>query len=305
MATEADIAELDDLRQSQAYTASAAVVLSAICLFLFAFAVFFLVKMNTRLSRLFLALAVLLELFALSQALLDMALAIISSRMVNTLLDGGSKAVVLSMQHKHVRVSLARQALLAINNTITDGLFVSLYRCAVIWAPSPYSKVVVAIPSVLILCTAVVGLYGTFSNGINSPWVPYFLALLTNFFLLALTAGRIWSKSRNATLALGAKASHRYNKILEILCESSFLYFIHVLVYMIAILTVPILTPLPSLVWGSMAQIVNIVPMMVMLRVGMARDSSRQDEARTSHGGDTSSYGMAHESKEQYPRTEC
>ncbi|KAJ7815707.1 hypothetical protein B0H14DRAFT_3475971 [Mycena olivaceomarginata] len=292
MATEADIAELDDLRQSQAYTASAAVVLS----------VFFLVKMNTRLSRLFLALAVLLELLALSQALLDMALAILSSRMVNTLLDGGSKAAVLSMQHKHVRVSLARQALLAINNTITDSLF--LYRCAVIWALSPCSKVVVAIPSVLILFTAVVGLYGTFSKSINSPWVPYFLALLTNFVLLALTAGRIWSKSRKATLALGTKAGHRYHKILEIL-QSSFLYFIHVLVYMIAILTVPILTPLPSLVWGSMAQIVNIVPMMVMLRVGMARDSTRQDEARTSHGGDTSGYRMAHEAKGQYPRTEC
>jgi hypothetical protein len=74
--------------------------------------------MNTRLSRLFLALAVLLELFALSQALLDMALAILSSRMVNTLLDGGSKAAVLSIQHKHVRVSLARQALLAINKYV-------------------------------------------------------------------------------------------------------------------------------------------------------------------------------------------
>ncbi|KAJ6536071.1 hypothetical protein B0H19DRAFT_1270883 [Mycena capillaripes] len=302
MATEADIAELDDLRQSQAYTASAAVVLSAICLFLFSFAVFFLAKMNTRLSRLFLALAVLFELFALSQALLDMALAILSSRIVNILLDGGSKAAVLSMQHTQVRISLARQALLAINNTIADGLF--LYRCAVIWALSPYSKVVVAIPSVLILCTAVVGIDGTFSNNINSPWAPYFLALLTNLVLLALTAGRIWSNSRKATLALGAKAGHRYNKILEILCESSFLYFIHVLVYMIAILTVPILTPLPSLVWGSMAQIVNIVPMMIMLRVGMARHSSRQDETRTSHGGDTSSHGMAHEAKGQYPRTE-
>ncbi|KAJ6526724.1 hypothetical protein B0H19DRAFT_1196880 [Mycena capillaripes] len=288
--SEAQIAELYAVLQSQAYAASAALFFNAICLLLFAFAVLSLVKMKTRASRVFLCLAVILVLFALSQAFLDVALAVIFSRMVENLLVSGSKTEVLSLEQNWVHIGLASQALLAINNAITDSLL--LYRCALIWGSSHYTKVVIAIPSVLILSTLVVGFYGTFAIATNF-WVPYALALFTNFVLLALTAGRIWRKGRQATVVLGIEAGQKYNKTLEIICESSLLYFVNVFIYMIATTTQPFTAPLPNLAWGSMGQVVNIVPMMIMVRVGMRRNSGEQEpEGRIFYGGNAGRYGM-------------
>ncbi|KAJ7848200.1 hypothetical protein B0H13DRAFT_2362034 [Mycena leptocephala] len=236
--------------------------------------------MKPRASRIFLTLAVVLVLFALSQTLLDVALAVLFSQMVQSIVVSGSSAgITLSMEQNWVRIYTAREALIAINK-----------HCDHRWTPSlpmpPYGPLllmleVTAIPSLLILSTLVTGLYATFAINTASTPILYSLALVTNFVLLGLTAGRIWRKGRQATV--GVEAGHRYNKTLEIICESSLLYF---LIYFIASVTQPTAAALPNLAWGSLAQVVNIVPIIIIVRVGIARNSGEQEtDDRIFHGG--------------------
>jgi len=89
------------------------------------------------------------------------------------------------MEQNWTRMYIAREALLSINNAITDGLL--LYRCAAIWGSSPYARVVIAISSLLIIATLVAGLYSMFGIDVASTPIPYSLALVTNFLLLGLT----------------------------------------------------------------------------------------------------------------------
>jgi len=128
------------------------------------------------------------------------------------------------------------------------------------------------------------------------------LALLTNFVLLSLTAGRIWRKGRQATVVLGAEAGGRYKHTLEIICESSLLYFLVVLVYLISSVVQPI-SPFTGLTWGALAQVVNIVPMMIFVRVGMARINEPPANSRVFYGGNSSStrFGMTEISDDATP----
>ncbi|KAJ7272630.1 hypothetical protein B0H12DRAFT_1091368 [Mycena haematopus] len=147
---------------------------------------------------------------------------------------------------------IAREVLTTINNTIADCVL--LYRCVHIWGPSPYKRVVTAFPLLLILSTTGVGLWGTFSVENNSP-APFAMALVTNFVLFSLTAGRVWRKGSQITVVLGDEAKKRYNTTLQILCESSLLYFVNMLVFLIASIVAP-LSVLAGVFWGALAQTV-------------------------------------------------
>ncbi|KAJ7793489.1 hypothetical protein B0H14DRAFT_2926499 [Mycena olivaceomarginata] len=262
-----------------------------ICLLFFAYAVYFLRKTKTRASHLFLALSVIVVLFALTQAILDVVNAVILMRVSELLLEGGSLPEALSLYDTYVRIFTARQALLAINK--------QLYRCAVIWGSSPYARVAITIPALLIISTLAVGLWGTFELESDTA-APFALALITNFILLGLTAGRIYRKGRQATVVLGAEAGARYNRTLEIIpvySTSSFL-----LVYIISSVVSP-LSVLTALAWGAMAQVVNIVPLMIMVRVGIARskDDPTADSRRVFYGGNAGRYGMTAVSDDSTP----
>ncbi|KAJ6452132.1 hypothetical protein C8R47DRAFT_1329540 [Mycena vitilis] len=295
------VPKLYKLLKAQLYAASAALFFNGICLLLFSFAVFLLLKTKTRASRLFLALAVALVLFALSQACLDVAIVVVFSQMVEPFLDSGSDTRILSTELIWARMYVAREALLAINNGITDGLL--LYRCAAIWAPSRYTKLVIGGVSLLIVSTFVAGIYSTFFIESNSS-IPYIAALVTNLALLVLTAGRIWRKGRQATVVLGAEAGAKYYRTTAILCESSLLYFVNVLIYLIAGVTLQPETALVNLSWGSLPQVVNIVPMIIMVRVGMTKISGEQGpEGRTFYGGNPGRYGMTPISEASTPLT--
>ncbi|KAJ7797897.1 hypothetical protein B0H14DRAFT_2909084, partial [Mycena olivaceomarginata] len=281
--SEATAAELfEDLKLDLSGAASA-LIFHEICLLFFAYAVYFLRKTKTRTSHIFLALSVIVVLFALTQAILDVANAVILMRFLELLLEGGSLPEAHSLYDTHVRILTAREALIAINNAITDSIL--LYRCAVIWGSWPYARAVIAIPALLIISTLAVGLWGTFGT-VDGTSAPFALALITNFILLGLTAGRIYRKGRQATVVLGVEAGARYNRTLEIICESSLLYFIVVLMYLISSVVSP-LSVLKGLVWGAMAQVVNILPLLIMVRVGIARskDDPAADSRRVFYGG--------------------
>ncbi|KAJ7847508.1 hypothetical protein B0H14DRAFT_2770128 [Mycena olivaceomarginata] len=223
-----------------------------ICLLLFVWAIFFLQKTKSWTSRMFLGLSVILMLFALAQAALDVASPVIFLRLTQTVPDGSPEQAVL--YHTYLRLFLTRAALTAVNNAIADCLF--LYRCAAIW--------VIAVPAVLVPATLAMGFWAIFGLTTNTP-IPFSFALGTNFLLLALTAGRIWNKSRQVKIVLGIEARHRYDRILEILSESSLLYVIVFLVYLIMSAAHPF-SPITGIAWGALGQVVNIVPMMTMVR---------------------------------------
>ncbi|KAJ7847509.1 hypothetical protein B0H14DRAFT_3453796 [Mycena olivaceomarginata] len=124
-------------------------------------AAFFLQQTKTWASRMFLALSTILVLFSLVQASLDVASAVVFLRLPG--LSGGSPEQAVLYK----RLFWTRAALVAFNNAIADCLF--LYRCAVIWRSSPYYKVVIAIPAVLIISTLAMGLWAVFVLTTNSP----------------------------------------------------------------------------------------------------------------------------------------
>jgi hypothetical protein len=147
-------------------------------------AAFFLQQTKTWASRIFLALSTILVLLSLVQASLDVASAVVFLRLPG--LSGGSPEQAVLYK----RLFRTRAALVAVNKYVhplssTPRLipewpaqsqiasllvfeqfffawsclanYYQLYRCAVIWASSPYYKVVIAIPAVLIIST--LGMY--------------------------------------------------------------------------------------------------------------------------------------------------
>ncbi|KAJ7458300.1 hypothetical protein B0H11DRAFT_2243008 [Mycena galericulata] len=267
------IPELYGSLEYELWTASAAVFFNGICLILFAVAVFFLQKAKTRPGH---------------PVVLDVTLAAIFLQMTHTLVDGGS-AIHLASMYRHIYE--VREVLLAVNNAITDSVLIilKLYRCATIWGASRYSRIVVAFPSLLILSTLVVGLWGIFAIDTDTP-IPFSLALVTNFVLLGLTAGKIWIKGRQTTILLGVQAGRRYNRTLEIMrmrVQPA------VLRKRARLLDRKRYTTVWGVAWGALPQVVNIVPLMIMFRVGIARNTGEQEgNLRTFYGGNAGSFEM-------------
>ncbi|KAJ7171328.1 hypothetical protein C8R46DRAFT_184053 [Mycena filopes] len=230
---DAPLAGLYELLKSQLYAGAAALFFHGICLLLFSFAVFYLLQTRTPANRIFLILAVVLMLFALAQAILDVLIAAEMSKLVQGLFVSGDASQALSLEQAWARMYIAREGLFAFNNAISDGIL--LYRCSVIWSTSQYHRYVLGGSSLLILATFILGMYATFLSPTDTP-APYILALLTNFVLLLLSAGRIWRKGRQAAvvLGLGEEQRRRYNGVVEIICESSLLYVLNVVIYLIA-----------------------------------------------------------------------
>ncbi|KAJ7495532.1 hypothetical protein FB451DRAFT_1550904 [Mycena latifolia] len=262
--------------QSQLYTAAGALFFNGICLLLFALAVYLILQTKAASSHLFLGVSVVLAAFALTHLIIDIVLACMMSEMMGAVLADTDPADIAAMEKRWARLYVAREALTATNNAIGDGVF--LYRCAVIWATSRFRIAAVAIPAVLVVATMVASYItiATFALSIN---LPYVLALITNLVLLGLTAGRIWRKGRDATLLLGQRAGAKYTTTMAIICESSLLYVLTLLIYFISANTMSLEAALPNFVWGAMPQALNIIPLMILVRVGLARALVERQQA--------------------------
>ncbi|KAJ7197744.1 hypothetical protein GGX14DRAFT_470763 [Mycena pura] len=135
-----------------------------------------------------------------------------------------------------------------------------IYRCYSIWNKNIY---VVLVPIIMLAITSILGW------DILLPFAPFFvLALATNVVVTVLTAGRIWWISRKARNYLQTGLQRRYLFAISILVESGVAYSAAVLAYLIfgafestSILTYPI--------WEALAQLVGIVPTLIIVRVGM------------------------------------
>ncbi|KAJ7819814.1 hypothetical protein B0H13DRAFT_2378137 [Mycena leptocephala] len=96
----------------------------------------------------------------------------------------------------------------------------------------------------------------------------------TNLLLTGLTAGRIWWTRRHLRVIGEPKLAHRYKTAIKMLFESSLLYFVIFLVYLLMdILGSPatIDSPVVVLLSGASPQLMNIMPALVIVRVSLAR----------------------------------
>ncbi|KAK6988677.1 hypothetical protein R3P38DRAFT_276181 [Favolaschia claudopus] len=264
--------ELYALVEGQSVVAAAALVVHGVFLLLFVLALYFLAHNHARGQRVLLFAAILLAGFAIVQVALDVALAGLPATALRRILKEGMTRDVMSMMEAFASMYRMRQGTLATNNAIADGLL--LYRCYLIWAGSRYERFIIAVPSILIIITAAIA-YAT----IYRTWdirIPFGLALFTNLILFGLIAFRIWYKRRQAGVYLkqNAQVQRRYTASLEILLESGLLYVAAVLIYLISMSSgkvVPPFNTFQNICWGSLAQLVNIVPTLILVRVALVK----------------------------------
>ncbi|KAJ7654035.1 hypothetical protein DFH06DRAFT_1474658 [Mycena polygramma] len=164
-------------------------------------------------------------------------------------------------------IVFASDLLFVMNNGITDGLFI--YRCFIVWGRDPRAPL---LPALLLLCTLPVGCLAAYRN--KSTDVPRYntgirvalaMGLATNVASMGLTAGRIWWIRRDACILESAHVK-KYNSVITIILESGAMYLVANLLWLISSLVLP-----RDLSSASVPQLMNIIPMLTIVRVGLGR----------------------------------
>ncbi|KAJ7836615.1 hypothetical protein B0H13DRAFT_1120689 [Mycena leptocephala] len=155
-------------------------------------------------------------------------------------------------------LSLANGMIYVVNNVIADALVI--YRCYSVWNRNIY---VIILPVILLITTSV------FGWDILLPLGPFFaLSLATNILVTTLTAGRIWWICRQARAYLKTDVQRRYVSCISILVESGVIYSASVLTYLI-LGAIPSVSIVQEPVMQVLAQVVGIVPTLIIVRVGL------------------------------------
>ncbi|KAJ7288596.1 hypothetical protein C8J57DRAFT_1280807 [Mycena rebaudengoi] len=200
-----------------------------------------------------------------------------SMHLVYTVVEGSQDTPTHVLRHYHA-LRLGQDIILAMNNLVTDLLF--LYRYFLIWGAR---RGILVLPGMLIFATVAVGCIAglqyagliTLDPSID-PRVPVSMAGVTNILLVCLTAGRIWY-IRHETKALTCQSfQKRFATAIAIVLESGVLYSLCVIIYLIStsIETKSTSGTIFEGVAWSMVQIgVNIVPTLILVRVGMGRST--------------------------------
>ncbi|KAJ7640097.1 hypothetical protein DFH06DRAFT_630959 [Mycena polygramma] len=166
----------------------------------------------------------------------------------------------------------AEHALLVTNNIVTDGLFI--YRCFIIWGRSAR---IAAFPLLMLVGTTVVGYMAAFEDNLGATRyidsrIPFAMTFATNVVLLGLTAGRIWWIRRDACIVLAPAHTRKYNTAIAMILESGAIYCLTVLIYLILYtLSYQNSSPVTAVFSASVPQMMNIAPMLTIVRVGLGR----------------------------------
>ncbi|KAJ6628629.1 hypothetical protein B0H10DRAFT_161518 [Mycena sp. CBHHK59/15] len=173
--------------------------------------------------------------------------------------------VASAAMEQYVAFNFVEDILLVTNNLVTDGVFI--YRCFLIWGRNLY---VVSVPAVMLLLTTVLSYISAYEGDYPSAGGPhidlrigFMLSVLTNIVLVGLTAGRIWHTQRTTRSFLPSSVGRRYNTATTMILESG------------AILCAWVVA-------GGLAQIVNIVPTLIIVRVGLGnslKETSKEKAA--------------------------
>ncbi|KAF8132190.1 hypothetical protein K438DRAFT_1884930 [Mycena galopus ATCC 62051] len=184
-------------------------------------------------------------------------------------------------------IVLVEDLMLVTNNAIADGLFA--YRCYIIWG-SGYRKQVVILPSFLLLVTTALGVATAYFNNICYGGKPvmdarigFFFAIMTNLTLTGLTAGRIWWTKRELQIVGQDKFAKRYTRAISVLLESGVVYCLFLILVILALTygrhaTAGPTAILESLSYGASGQLVNIVPTVFIVRIGLFPPSETESE---------------------------
>ncbi|KAF7366060.1 hypothetical protein MVEN_00482200 [Mycena venus] len=201
----------------------------------------------------------------------------ISMRMVYLQVQGLTD-MPARLLHLYQALALAQDILLALNNLLTDLLF--LYRCYMIWGSR---RTILILPAILILATVVIGCisglgyYGIAKMSVViDPRVPFSMGGLTNILLVCLTAGRIFYIRRELQTFTGHSFRKQYDTAVAIILESGLLYSLCVIIYVTSISiksTSASATIFNGVAWGLVQLGVNIVPTLILVRVGMGRST--------------------------------
>ncbi|KAF7328276.1 hypothetical protein MVEN_02567500 [Mycena venus] len=162
--------------------------------------------------------------------------------------------------------------LLVANNIVTDSLFI--HRCYVIWGRN--IKVVV-VPTLSLVVTTVMGSMGPSHpdeigrSDHNDFRLAFGIMILTNLTLMALTAGRIWWIRCDVVTVLDPAVTRTYDTAIAMILESGAIYCISIILYLIAVARLKDSLPAISVFRAAIPQIMNIAPILILVRVGSGR----------------------------------
>ncbi|KAJ7272303.1 hypothetical protein C8J57DRAFT_1599421 [Mycena rebaudengoi] len=244
---------------------------------LFIYSIYALRRHSPTACRVLVVAAWIMFLLGTSGALIAIMSASVAMRMIYLLVQGSTTTSAHLINVYHV-LALTQDVVLAINNLATDLLF--LYRCYVIWGSR---RKVVVLPAILILATVAVGCisglgyYRVIKLGSSiDQRVPFGMGAATNVLLMCLTAGRIWHIRREGHIVTGQRFRKQYDTAVAIIMESGLLYCVCAVIYVIsATLNTGSAfgTIFVGVSWGLVQLGVNIVPTLILVRVGMGRST--------------------------------
>jgi len=141
-----------------------------------------------------------------------------------------------------------------------------IYRCHVVWNNS---KRAIAIPCFLLVGGSACGYaYIAVSNqgySFRQLLITFlFTTVGLNLLVTILMAGRIWWIARKARSILGPRLSSKYNTMIAIIVESGVIYSIYVVLDVV-------FTNL--ILQAGLAQVVGIVPTLIIVQIGLGRDA--------------------------------
>ncbi|KAJ6585245.1 hypothetical protein B0H19DRAFT_1227730 [Mycena capillaripes] len=255
------------------------IIKSACSLFLNVQACFFLSRRGSNAGRrILIGAMVVLCVFAIGQMVSQVVFTALllrllhSTAMLEEIVSTGQH-IEASIQHLAQVKQVSDDFFILANNFAAESFFI--YRCYAIWSESRYKRQVIGPPLVLLLFTTIFGIVTTsVSDDPASSVVTSFSLVSTNLLLTGLTAGRIWWTRRHLKVMGGTKLVNRCNTAIAMLLESSALYSIFVLMFMMTEILggdAASNSPAISVFFGASAQLVNILPALVIVRVSLAR----------------------------------
>ncbi|KAK6991772.1 hypothetical protein R3P38DRAFT_3090856, partial [Favolaschia claudopus] len=229
--------------------------------------------------KLLLILASLMALLSTIQCALRIALVVVALRLLrDALLNGPILATTptgLNAARLFRSLFFSADIVLVANIVLTDGLLV--YRCYCVWGHP--RKIFLVIPTALIAATVATGIVTAYDQGYSfepqhfDPYIVFGINLLTNILISLAIAGRIWWISRAQRALLGPHSSLQHSAIIAIILESGSIYCLALILSMVS-LSIEIQHPTISLtIYGSVGQLINIAPMLILVRVGMGYSS--------------------------------
>ncbi|KAJ7689115.1 hypothetical protein B0H17DRAFT_1331864 [Mycena rosella] len=238
--------------------------LNGICVLL---GVYFLGRKGLSGRRVFVCAIVVLCILAIAQMIHQVVITALMLRAVSS--PAGVQEIQSTIQHLAQVKGVSGNFLILINNFGADGLL------------SRYKRWVVSLPLILLLFTTIFGcVTRTLPEEINdfhSDIVNAVVGLgliITNILLTGLTAGRIWW-TRHTLRVLGQpKRLQRHNTAIAMLLESGALYFAVILTFLVAQLvggSRAFESAGLAVLCGASAQLMNIAPALIVVRVGLAR----------------------------------